>query len=280
MTVGRGRGRAAGAFGQPLTRSAATNGARVMADRLSGKRVFATACAAGIGRACALAMAAEGAHVIATDVDVDGLARLAAENRGPGVIEPQALDARDRAAIEAAAAEAGAPDALLNATGLVHQGTVLETDEAAWAASLELNVTAHFRIIRAFLPAMIAAGGGAIVTIASAVGVHKGAPNRAAYSATKAALIGLTRAVAADHVGQGVRANAICPGSVDTPSLEARMRALGGDYETVRRRFVDRAPMGRMARADEIAALAVYLASDEAAFVTGESVVIDGGWSL
>jgi 2-keto-3-deoxy-L-fuconate dehydrogenase len=168
---------------------------------------------------------------------------------------------------------------LFNCTGFVHSGTVLDVDDEVFDFSFNLNVKAHLRLIRAFLPSMIAKGGGSIVNMASVASSIKGAPNRCVYGATKAAVIGLTKAVAADFVGQGIRCNAICPGSVDTPSLQGRMRATG-DYEAARTAFVARAPMGRMAGPDEIAALVIYLGSDESTFVTGETIVIDGGWSL
>lgn len=254
-----------------------------MTAQLAGKTAFATASGAGIGRATALAMAQAGARVFATDVDAAALETLAREAEGLA-LETFVLDALDgdaiRAATERVTAAAGAPDILFNCTGFVHQGTILEADDAAYDRSFDLNVKAHFRIIRAVLPGMLAKGGGSIIAMASAVGVHKGAPNRCVYAATKAAVIGLTKSVAADYIGRGIRANAICPGSVETPSLEQRMRDLGGDYGAVRQAFIDRAPMGRMARADEIAGLAVYLASDAAAFITGETLLIDGGWSL
>lgn len=244
--------------------------------RLSGKTAFTTAAGAGIGRASALALAKEGARVIATDVDEQALASLEEEAES---IETFPLDGLDGDAILAAAQRVGAPDILFNCTGYVHSGTVLDVDDEVFDLSFNLNVKAHLRLIRAFLPAMIANGGGAIVNMASVASSIKGAPNRCVYGATKAAVIGLTKAVAADFVGQGIRCNAVCPGSVDTPSLRDRMRATG-DYEAAREAFTARAPMGRMASAEEIAALVVYLASDEAAFVTGEAVVIDGGWSI
>jgi 2-keto-3-deoxy-L-fuconate dehydrogenase len=245
--------------------------------RLNGKRVFMTAAGAGIGRATALAMAAEGARVFATDIDGEALKTLAEEASGDMVTFE--LDALDGEAIEAAVERVGAPDVLFNCSGFVHNGTVLDVDDEAFDFSFNLNVKAHFRVIRAFLPGMVGNGGGSIINMASVASSIKGAPSRSLYGATKAAVIGLTKAVAADFVGKGIRCNAICPGSVDTPSLEQRMRALG-DYQAAREAFIARAPMGRMARAEEIAALAVYLASDESAFVTGETMVIDGGWSL
>jgi 2-keto-3-deoxy-L-fuconate dehydrogenase len=245
--------------------------------RLAGKTAFLTAAGQGIGRATALAFAAEGARVIATDIDAAALAALAAE--GPGV-ETRVLDARDTAAVDAAAAAAGPVQVLFNAAGFVHHGTILQTSEADWDFSFDLNVKSMWRTLRAFLPAMLAAGGGSVINVASAASSLKGAPNRAVYGATKAAVIGLTKAVAIDHVKQGLRCNAICPGTVESPSLEARIRALPGAYADNRAAFVARQPMGRLATAAEIAALAVYLASDESAFVTGAEFKIDGGWTL
>ena len=244
--------------------------------RLSGKTAFTTAAGAGIGRASALALAKEGARVIATDVDEQALASLAKESEN---IQVFPLDGLDGDAIIATAKRVGAPDVLFNCTGYVHSGTVLEVEDEVFDYSFNLNVKAHLRLIRAFLPSMIANGGGSIVNMASVASSIKGAPNRCVYGATKAAVIGLTKAVAADFVGQGIRCNAICPGSVDTPSLQERMRATG-DYEAARSAFVARAPMGRMAGPEEIAALVVYLASDESTFVTGETIAVDGGWSL
>jgi 2-keto-3-deoxy-L-fuconate dehydrogenase len=238
--------------------------------RLAGKRAFVTAAAHGIGRASAEAMLAEGAHVVATDIDTDALATLAGA-------ETHRLDARDGGAIARLVPEA-APDILVNAAGMVPVGTILEATEEDWDAAFELNSKSAFRAIRAALPGMIARGGGSIVTIASVVSSILGAPDRAVYGASKGALIGLTRQVARDHVRAGVRANAVCPGTVDTPSLRARLAATG-DYGAARTAFLGRQPMGRFADAREIAALVVYLASDESAFVTGQTHVIDGGWA-
>ena len=243
-----------------------------MGSRLIGKRCFVTAASAGIGRACALAFAREGAEVIATD-----LAPSRIEGGGQAV-DVAGLDVTDRAAVLTAAAQHGAVDVLLNAAGMVHHGTLLDCSEEDWARSMELNLTSMARTIRAFLPAMLSHGGGSIINIASVASSIKGAPNRAAYGATKAGVIGLTKAVAADFVTQGIRANAICPGTVDTPSLHGRMAATG-DAVAARAQFIARQPMGRLGTADEVAALAVYLASDESAFTTGVAHVIDGGWS-
>lgn len=240
--------------------------------RLDGKRIFVTAAGQGIGRACALAMAAEGAEVIASDLDpalLEGLEGIAT----------CALDLLDASAIEAVAGEVGAVDALISCGGYVAHGTILDCEPEGFEASQALNVTASYRLIRAFLPAMIAGGGGSIVSIASVVSSIVAAPNRFVYGVTKAALIGMVKSVAADFVGQGIRCNAICPGTVDTPSLHERLRATG-DYEAAMAAFRARQPMGRLGTAEEIAALAVYLASDEAAFTTGVAHVVDGGWAM
>ncbi len=234
-----------------------------------------TAAAAGIGRASALAFAREGAEVIATDIDAAGLAALAKESPS---ISTRVLDARDFAAIRAAAAAAGEIDILLNAAGFVHQGTVLDCDEKAWDFSFDLNVKSVYRMLHAFLPGMIARKRGSVISIASVASSIRGVPNRAAYSATKAALIGLTKAVAADVVSHGVRVNAICPGTVETPSLHDRINQ-NADPVAARAAFIARQPMGRLGTADEIAALAVYLASDESSYTTGAIHVIDGGWT-
>lgn len=239
--------------------------------RLTGKRCLVTAAGQGIGRATAIAMAAEGAEVIATDLDADKLVGL-------DVAESFALDVRDARAVLSAAGRVGAPDVLFNCAGFVAHGSILDCDEEQWAFSVDLNMTAMYRMIRAFLPAMLGKGGGSIVNMSSAVSSVIGAPNRFVYGATKAGVIGMTKSVAADFVTQGIRCNAICPGTVQSPSLEERIRAQG-DYDTVRAAFVARQPMGRVATPEEIAALVVHLASDESAFTTGAIHVIDGGWS-
>ncbi len=249
-----------------------------MAGRLAGKTAFITAAAQGIGRATALAYAAEGARVIATDVSEAGLAGLA----GP-LVTVHRLDATDAADIARVAGLAGPVDVLFNCAGFVHQGTILDATEAEWDFAFALNVRSMFRTIRAFLPGMLAAGGGSIVNVASAASSIKGAPNRFVYGTTKAAVIGLTKAVAADYVKQGVRCNAICPGTVQTPSLDDRIAAnaaAAGSLEAARTGFVARQAMGRLGTPDEIAALAVYLGSDETRFITGQALVIDGGWTL
>lgn len=244
-----------------------------MSGRLKGKRAFVTASAAGIGRASAIAFAREGATVIATDIDEKQLAALTKE----GVAEVARLDARDSAAVAAMAKQVGTIDVLLNAAGFVHHGTVLECSDDDWDFSFDLNVKSMHRTLRAFLPGMLAAGHGSIINIASAAGVFKAAPNRYVYGATKAAVAGLTRAVAADFIAKGIRCNCICPGTIETPSMLGRAAALGAGG---REMFVSRQPMGRLGTADEIASLAVYLASDESAFTTGVAHIIDGGWTL
>jgi 2-keto-3-deoxy-L-fuconate dehydrogenase len=244
-----------------------------MSDRLKGKRAFVTAAAAGIGRACALAFAREGATVFATDIDEGKLATLAKD----GVAETATLDIRDSAAVEAMAKRVGAVDILLNAAGYVHHGTVLDCDDEAWDFSFDLNVKSMHRTIRSFLPGMLSSGQGSIVNISSAAGVFKAAPNRYVYGATKSAVAALTRAVAIDFITKGIRCNAICPGTIETPSMLDRAAAAGPQGRDM---FVSRQPMGRLGTADEIASLAVYLASDESAFTTGVAHVIDGGWTL
>lgn len=244
-----------------------------MSDRLKGKRAFVTAAAAGIGRASAIAFAREGATVFATDIDEKGLAALQSE----GISDVARLDARDTAAVNDMAKRAGKVDILLNAAGFVHHGTVLECSDADWDFSFDLNVKSMHRTIRAFLPGMLESGGGSIVNISSAAGVFKAAPNRYVYGATKAAVAALTRAVAVDFVTRGIRCNCICPGTIETPSMLDRAAAAGPQG---REMFISRQPMGRLGTADEIAALAVYLASDESAFTTGVAHVIDGGWTL
>lgn len=252
--------------------------------RLQGKRALVTAAGQGIGRATALRFASEGADVLATDINEAALAGLAADaERAGGRLTTRRLDVTDANDVAALAASERAFGVLFNCAGYVHHGSILDCDDDAWAFSLNLNVTSMYRLIRTLLPAMLAAGGASIVNMASAASSVKGVPNRFVYGTTKAAVIGLTKAVAADFVGQGIRCNAICPGTVESPSLEARIaeqaRTQNTTIDAVRAAFVARQPMGRVGTADEIAALATYLASDESAFTTGAIHLIDGGWS-
>ncbi|MGI4946974.1 MAG: SDR family oxidoreductase [Janthinobacterium lividum] len=244
-------------------------------SRLTGKTAFVTAAAQGIGRATALAFAAEGATVIATDRNEAGLAGLPCRTLR--------LDVLDAAAVTAAAAEAGSVDILFNCAGFVHQGSVLDATEAEWDFAFDLNVRSMFRTIRAFLPGMVAKGGGSIVNVASVAGSIKGIPNRFVYGTTKAAVIGLTKSVAADFITQGVRCNCICPGTVQTPSLDERIAAnagAAGSVKKARDAFVARQAMGRLGTPEEIAAAAVYLASEDSVFMTGQAMVVDGGITL
>jgi 2-keto-3-deoxy-L-fuconate dehydrogenase len=244
--------------------------------RLQGKKALLTAAGQGIGAATARAFASEGAQVYATDLNEPKLQKLAAEFPN---VQIQKLDVRDTGAVNELAAELGAIDILFNCAGFVHQGSILDCNEADWDFSFDLNVKSMYRTCRAFLPAMLAAKKGSIINMSSGASSIKGAPNRFVYGTTKAAVIGLTKALAADVIRQGVRVNAICPGTVESPSLEQRMAALG-DVEKARKEFVARQPMGRLGKPEEIAALAVYLASDESGFTTGQIHVIDGGWTL
>jgi 2-keto-3-deoxy-L-fuconate dehydrogenase len=249
-----------------------------MSARLAGKRAFVTAAGQGIGRAAAIAMAAEGAEVIATDRDGAKLEGLSA----PG-LRTAVLDVLDDAAVAAALAEAGPLDVLFNCAGVVHQNTALTCTEEEWDVAFALNVRSMWRTVRAVLPGMLERRSGSIINMASAASSIKGAPNRFVYGATKAAVIGLTRAVAADAVAAGVRCNCLAPGTVDTPSLHDRIAATAaaaGGLEAARAAFVARQAMGRLARPEEMAALVVYLASDESAFMTGQALIIDGGWTL
>ena len=250
-------------------------------NRLKNKTVFATATGQGIGRASALAFLAEGANVIATDINAGLLEQLGKDApQGKGRLETFVLDARDTAAVEAAAKRAGAVNVLFNCAGFVHTGTAIDTSEKDWDFSFDLNVKSLWRMLRAFLPAMIANGGGSVVNVASAAGSIKGAPKRYVYGATKAAVIGITKSVAVDFIKDGIRCNAICPGTVDTPSLNERIQTMPGGPAENRKMFEARQPIGRFCTPEEIAHLAVYLASDESAFVTGGTHVIDGGWTV
>jgi 2-keto-3-deoxy-L-fuconate dehydrogenase len=244
-----------------------------MAGRLQGKGAFVTAASAGIGRACAIAFAREGAHVFASDINESAFGDL----KKAGVAETFKLDVLSTDAVNEAAKRIGKIDILLNAAGFVHHGTVLECSDKDWDFSFDLNVKSMHRTIKAFVPAMLASGGGSIVNIASAAGVLKAAPNRYVYGATKAAVAALTRAVAADFITKGIRCNCICPGTIETPSMVGRAAAQGADGM---KNFVARQPLGRLGTAEEIASLAVYLASDESSFTTGGAHVADGGWTL
>jgi 2-keto-3-deoxy-L-fuconate dehydrogenase len=240
-------------------------------DRLKNKICLVTAAGQGIGRATAIAMAREGGRVLATDIDSEKLKGLDAEG-----IRTKALDVRDTRAIAALRDAEGPLDVLFNCAGFVDHGTILDTEEDRWAFSFDLNVTSMYRTIRAFLPGMRQKGSGSIVNIASVASSIKGIRNRCAYGASKAAVIGLTKSVAADFITEGIRCNCICPGTVESPSLEGRMRA-GGNYEEARKAFIARQRMGRIGLPEEIAAMAVYLASDESAFTTGTAMLVDGG---
>ena len=246
-----------------------------MGARLAGKTVLLTAAAQGIGRASALAFADEGARVTATDINEEKLAELA----GVDGIATRPLDVTDPAAIEATAREVGAPDVLFNCAGFVHHGSILSTGEDEWRFNMTLNVDSMYRMIRAFLPGMIERGGGSVINMSSVASSIRGLPNRFVYGTTKAAVIGLTKSVAADYIRDGIRCNCICPGTVETPSLEDRIAAFD-DPVQARKDFIARQPLGRIGTAEEIASLTVWLASDESAYATGTAFVVDGGVSL
>ena len=246
-----------------------------MAGRLAGKTAIVTAAAQGIGRAVAMAYAREGASVWATDINEAKLAELA---EIPG-IRTRRLDVLNDAEIAAFAKEVGTPQILFNCAGFVHHGTILECSDKDWDFSFNLNVRSAYVMTRNFLPCMLAAGGGSIINVASVAGSIKGIANRFVYGTTKAAVIGMTKALAMDHVRQGIRVNAICPGTVDTPSLGDRINAFA-DPEQARKDFIARQPMGRLATAEEIAGIAVYLGSDESVFMTGQAVIVDGGITI
>jgi 2-keto-3-deoxy-L-fuconate dehydrogenase len=246
-----------------------------MADRLQDKTALVTAAGQGIGRAAALAFAAEGARVIATDINAAALQTLRREHPA---IEALRLDVTDVAEVAEFARRQPRLDVLFNCAGFVHHGSILDCEPDAWRFSLDLNVTSMYRTIRAWLPGMLEAGGGSIINMASVASSVRGVRDRCAYGTTKAAVIGLTKSVAADFVERGIRCNAICPGTVATPSLEARIQAFD-DPDAARAAFIARQPMGRLGTVTEVAALAVYLASDESSYTTGTIHLIDGGWS-
>ena len=243
-----------------------------MGDRLKGKIAFITAAGQGMGRAAAVAFAAEGARVWATDINAKALDSLA---NTPNVTT-RALDVTDGAAVARVAAEVGGVDVLFNCAGYVHHGTIVDCTEQEWDKSFDVNIKAMYRVTRAFLPGMLGKSKGSIINMASVVSSIRGVPNRLAYGTTKAAVIGFTKAIAADYVKQGLRCNAVCPGTIDTPSLQERMNALP-DPAQARKDFVARQPMGRLGTTDDIAPLLVYLASDESSFATGVAFTVDGG---
>jgi 2-keto-3-deoxy-L-fuconate dehydrogenase len=242
-----------------------------MTRRLEGKTALITGAAAGIGRATTELFLSEGARVIATDRDLKGLDGLKSDN--------YQLDVTDAAAVTALANKVGAIDVLFNCAGFVENGNILENDEAQWEKSFQINVYAMARMIKAFLPGMLDKGKGSIINVASVAGSIKGIPNRCIYGASKAAVIGLTKAVAADFVTKGIRCNTVCPGTVDSPSLQQRLKD-SGDYEAARKAFTGRQPMGRLGTAEEIASIVLYLASDDSIFATGQNFIVDGGITI
>ncbi|MBY6084017.1 SDR family oxidoreductase [Ruegeria arenilitoris] len=250
-----------------------------MSERLVGKRVLVTAAGQGIGRASAIAMAREGAQVFATDINLENLSSIRSENLEN--IEIFEMDVTDDASV-AQGAERANPDVLFNCAGFVHHGTILDATDEEWDFAMDLNVRSMMRTTKAVLPGMVERGGGSVINMSSALGSIIGAPNRFVYGVTKAAVVGLTKSVAVDFITKGIRCNCICPGTVDSPSWRDRVEALAqelGSREEAMAQFVARQPMGRVAKAEEIAALVVYLASDESAFTTGHTHIIDGGWS-
>ena len=247
-----------------------------MAGKLEGRVALVTSAGQGIGRSSAIALAREGAKVFATDIREELFKDISKDHPG---ITGFGLNVLEQSAVDAALKRTGPIDILFNCSGFVHNGTVLDCEEKDWDFSFDLNVKAHYRMIKAYLPGMLAKGKGSIINMASVASSIKGAPNRFVYGASKAAVIGLTKALAADFVTKGIRCNAICPGTVETPSLYDRMRAQG-DFEKAKAAFIARQPMGRLAQPEEIAEMVIYLASDDTAFMTGQALVIDGGWSL
>jgi 2-keto-3-deoxy-L-fuconate dehydrogenase len=247
-----------------------------MAGKLEGRVALVTSAGQGIGRSSAIALAREGAKVFATDIREELFKDISKDHPG---ITGFGLNVLEQSAVDAALKRTGPIDILFNCSGFVHNGTVLDCEEKDWDFSFDLNVKAHYRMIKAYLPGMLAKGKGNVINMASVASSIKGAPNRFVYGASKAAVIGLTKALAADFVAKGIRCNAICPGTVETPSLYDRMRAQG-DFEKAKAAFIARQPMGRMAQPEEIAEMVIYLASDDSAFITGQALVIDGGWSI
>ena len=246
-----------------------------MGERLKGKRAFITAAGQGMGRAAAIAFGAEGAQVWATDLNAEALRSL----EGTPGVSTRVLDVTDSAAVERAAKEAGDVNVLFNCAGIVHHGTIMECSELDWDRSFDLNIKSMYRVTRAFLPGMLRQQKGSIINMASVASSVRGLPNRLAYGTTKAAVLGFTKAIAADYVRQGIRCNAVCPGTVDTPSLQGRINAFA-DPVQARKDFVARQPMGRLATAEELAEAFVYLVSDESSFMTGQAIFVDGGMSL
>jgi len=244
-------------------------------DRLKGKIAFITAAGQGMGRAAAVAFAAEGARVWATDINAQALDSVASTPN----VTTRVLDVTDGDAVARVAAEVGGVDVLFNCAGYVHHGTIVDCTEQAWDKSFDVNIKAMYRVTRAFLPGMLGKGKGSIINMASVVSSVRGVPNRFAYGTTKAAVIGFTKAIAADYVKQGIRCNAVCPGTIDTPSLQERMNALA-DPVQARKDFVARQPMGRLGTTGDIAPLLVYLASDESSFATGVAFTVDGGMTI
>jgi len=247
-----------------------------MAGKLEGRVALVTSAGQGIGRSSAIALAREGAKVFASDIREDLFKDISKDHPG---ITGFGLNVLEQSAVDAALKRTGPIDILFNCSGFVHNGTVLDCEEKDWDFSFDLNVKAHYRMIKAYLPGMLAKGKGNVINMASVASSIKGAPNRFVYGASKAAVIGLTKALAADFVAKGIRCNAICPGTVETPSLYDRMRAQG-DFEKAKAAFIARQPMGRLAQPEEIAEMVIYLASDDSAFITGQALVIDGGWSI